>query len=60
MQFDVVFARADDANLRILFDLHDNRKQALLRGILMNRTKGKDGVDSFNFIHKTILEHFAC
>ena len=22
--------------------------------------KGKDKVDTFNFIHKTILEHFAC
>ena len=43
-----------------MFDLHDNRKQALLRGILLSRVKGKDGVDTFNFIHKTILEHFAC
>ena len=26
----------------------------------MSRVKGKDGIDTFNFIHKTILEHFAC
>ena len=57
---DKVFVRADDEALKDLFDLHDNKKQALLRGILLSRVKGKDGVDTFNFIHKTILEHFAC
>ena len=55
-----MFVRADDVDLKELFDLHDNRKQALLRGILLSRIKGKNGVDSFSFIHKTILEHFAC
>jgi len=60
MQYDKVFVRANDEDLRYLFDLHDNRKQALLKGILLSRVKGKDGVDTFNFIHKTILEHFAC
>ena len=30
-----------------------------MRGILLSRVKGKDGVDTFNFIHKTILEHVA-
>ena len=60
MQYDLVFVRADDVDLKILFDLNDNRKQALLRGILLSRVKGKDKVDTFSFIHKTILEHFAC
>ena len=32
----------------------------MLRGILLSKVKGKDKVDTFNFIHKTILEHFAC
>ena len=27
---------------------------------MLSRVKGKDGIDTFNFIHKTILEHFAC
>ena len=57
---DKVFVRADDESLQELFDLHDNKKQALLRGILLSRVKGKDGIDTFNFIHKTILEYFAC
>ena len=60
MQLDKVFVRADDYDLKYLFDMHDNRKSAILRGILLSRVKGKDGVDTFNFIHKTILEHFAC
>ena len=60
MQLNKVFVRADDFDLNELFDLHDNRKQALLRGILLSRTKGKDGIDSFNFIHKSILEYFSC
>ena len=65
MELDKVFVRADDEALKDLFDKHlfdkhDNRKQALLRGILLSKVKGKDGVDTFNFIHKTILEHFAC
>ena len=60
MQYDKVFVRADDDDLKDLFNLHDDRKQALLRGILLSRVKGKDKIDSFNFIHKTILEHFAC
>jgi len=60
MQYDTVFVRADDVYLKELFDLHDYRKQALLRGILLSRVKGNDKIDSFNFIHKTILEHFAC
>ena len=55
----MVFIRTDDEDLKYLFDLHDNRKQALLRGILLNRVKGKDRIDTLNFIHKTILEHFA-
>ena len=57
---DKVFVRANDEDLQELFDLHDNKKQVLLRGILLSRVKGKDGIDTFNFIHKTILEHFAC
>ena len=60
MQQDKVFVRADDEDLKDLFDPHDARKQTLLRGILMSRIKGHDGVDTFNFLHKTILEHFAC
>ena len=60
MQYDKVFVRADDSELKILFDIHDKRKQALLRGILLSRLRGKDGIDTFNFIHKTILEFFAC
>jgi len=60
MQYDIVFVRTDDEDLRELFDLYDNRKQALLRGILLSRVRGKDKVDTLNFIHKTILEHFAC
>ena len=32
----------------------------MLRGILLSKVKGKDGIDTINFIHKTILEHFAC
>ena len=60
MQLDKVFVRADDSDLKDLFDLHDNRKQSLLRGILLSRVRGKDCIDTFNFIHKTILEHFAC
>ena len=56
---DKVFVRADDEDLQELFDLHDNKKQSLLRGILLSRVKGKDKVDTFNFIHKTILEHVA-
>ena len=56
-----MFVRADDDDdLKYLFDKHDIRKQALLRGILLSRVKGKDGIDTFNFINKTILEHFAC
>ena len=60
MQHDKVFVRADDDDLKYLFDKHDIRKQALLRGILLSRVKGRDGVDTLNFIHKTVLEHFAC
>ena len=36
------------------FDIHSDRLQALVRGILMNKT----GTD-FSFIHKTILEYFG-
>ena len=60
MQVGKVFVRADDEDLEDLFDQHDTRKQILLRGILLSRVKGKDGVETFNFIHKSILEHFAC
>ena len=60
MELDKVFVSADDEELNELFDKNDKRKQVLLRGILLSRVKGKNGIDTFNFIHKTILEHFAC
>ena len=60
MKFDKVFVKANDDDLKNLFNLHDIQIQSLLRGILLSKIKGKDGIDTFCFIHKKILEHFAC